>query len=268
MRLKHLPLRSRPERLTLHRQSCRILDIPARLLLSLQQRLQRAPQRAAVPANKLLRQLKQESVAVTVSASALSALASRIEAVLPQTQCTRCGYPDCAQYAQAVAASQAGTNQCPPGGAEGVKRIAALVGQAPASLNPDCGAETPRVLAVIDEEWCIGCTLCLDACPTDAILGANKRMHTVVAEHCTGCGLCLPVCPVDCIALVNASGTRTGWDAWSAEQAGNASARYTRHRDRFLTSMPLSVSSGPANSEDKKDKVAAALARAREQRSL
>lgn len=205
---------------------------------------------------------------MAVSVSALSDLASRIEAVLPQTQCTRCGYPDCAQYAKALAASEADINQCPPGGAEGISRIAALVGRNPIPLNAEHGTETVRVLALIDEDWCIGCTLCLDACPADAILGANKRMHTVIAQHCTGCELCLPVCPVDCIALVNASGTQTGWDAWSAEQALNASVRYIRHRDRLLSPVLPPVSTGSAHSEDKKDKIAAVLARARGQRSL
>ena len=196
-----------------------------------------------------------------------SALAARIDAVLPQTQCTRCGYPDCANYAKAVASLEAGINQCPPGGAEGVQRIAALMGQTPIPLNNDFGVEDARALAVIDEDWCIGCTLCLEACPVDAIIGTNKRMHTVVAQHCTGCELCLPVCPVDCISLVNASGTATGWDAWSVEQAGNASARYTKHRERFLPTMDPPTLAAPTASEDKRDKIAEALARARERRS-
>ena len=183
---------------------------------------------------------------------------------MPQTQCTRCGYPDCAQYAKAVAALEAGIDQCPPGGEEGVRRIAAVMGQTPVPLNADHGAESASAVAWIDEDWCIGCTLCLDACPTDAILGANKRMHTVVAEHCTGCELCLPVCPVDCIALVNASGTQTGWNAWSAEQAGNASVRYTKHRLRLLSSATSPAPVEAVTSENKKEKIAAILARARQ----
>ena len=102
-------------------------------------------------------------------------------------------------------------NQCPPGGAEGIARLAALTGQPALPLNPDHGAEGPRSVAVIDEAWCIGCTLCIKACPTDAILGSNKLMHTVIEPHCTGCELCIPVCPVDCIALENVTGARTGW---------------------------------------------------------
>ena len=158
--------------------------------------------------------------------------AARLHAVLPQTQCTRCGYPDCAGYAQAVADGEAQINQCPPGGAEGVTRLAALTGRAALPLNPENGVEGPRLLAVIAEDWCIGCTLCMDACPTDAILGSNKRMHTVIEPYCTGCELCVPVCPVDCIHLENASGARTGWDAWSDDAAREALDRYDFHRAR------------------------------------
>ena len=159
-------------------------------------------------------------------------LAARLHAALPQTQCTRCGYPDCAGYAQAIAAGEAEINQCPPGGDEGIVRLAALTGRAARPLNPANGTEGPRALAVIDENWCIGCTLCLDACPTDAILGGNKRMHTVVEPYCTGCELCIPVCPVDCISLENVTGERTGWSAWSQADADLALARYGAHTAR------------------------------------
>ena len=136
--------------------------------------------------------------------------AARLLAALPQTQCTRCGYPDCAAYASAIASGAADINQCPPGGAQGIRRLAALTGKDVVPLNPVHGAETPRTVAIIDEDWCIGCTLCIAACPTDAIMGANKRMHTVIESCCTGCELCLPVCPVDCIQLANVSGAATG----------------------------------------------------------
>ena len=156
-------------------------------------------------------------------------LANRIHAALPQTQCTRCGYPDCMAYAEAIAQGEVAINQCPPGGTEDVARLAAITDQPALSLNPANGLEAPRSVAVIDEVWCIGCTLCLPACPTDAILGSNKMMHTVMEPHCTGCELCIAVCPVDCISLENVTGERTGWAAWSEVQAEEALNRYSFH---------------------------------------
>ena len=155
-----------------------------------------------------------------------SPLAGRIHDALPQTQCKRCGYPDCLGYAQALAAGEADINQCPPGGAEGVALLSALTGRPAKPIDPDFGTEGPRTIAYIDEDWCIGCTLCIAACPVDAIVGANKRMHTVIEAHCTGCELCLPVCPVDCILLENVTGEATGWQAWSAPLSQHARARY------------------------------------------
>lgn len=216
----------------------------------------------------------------------LSLQASRLNDLLPQTQCTRCGYPDCAAYAQAIAQGAAPINQCPPGGAEGVARLARATGQPALPLNPDHGTEGPRRLAVIDEAWCIGCTLCIKACPTDAILGSNKRMHTVIERHCTGCELCIPVCPVDCISLENASGERTGWAAWSAQEAAQARERYEFHSKRMrndaeelakrhekealakLADLPgQSLHTDPAVLDRKRQVIEAALARARAARS-
>ncbi|MGH8797674.1 MAG: electron transport complex subunit RsxB [Caldimonas sp.] len=162
----------------------------------------------------------------------MTSAASFVEALndaLPQTQCTRCGYPDCRSYAQAIADGAAGINQCPPGGAEGIGRLAALTGRPALPLDAVHGAEGPRQLAVIDEGGCIGCTLCLQACPVDCIVGGPKAMHTVIDALCTGCELCLPVCPVDCIALVPVTGERTGWQAWSAAQASLSRQRHTAH---------------------------------------
>lgn len=158
--------------------------------------------------------------------------ADAIDALLPQTQCTRCGYPDCRSYAEAIAHGDAAINRCPPGGQEGVARLAVLTGQAPLPLDVACGEEGPLRLAVIDEDWCIGCTLCIKACPVDAIVGANKVMHTVVNALCTGCELCVPVCPVDCISLADTTPGRTGWQAWGPEQADQARKRYAFHRLR------------------------------------
>ncbi len=164
----------------------------------------------------------------------LSGPALAVHRVLPQTQCQRCGYPDCAGYAQAVVDGSADINQCPPGGEDGIRRIAQALGQPQRAegmtLNAEFGQEGPMTVAVIDENWCIGCTLCIKACPTDAILGSNKRMHTVIEPFCTGCDLCVLACPVDCIAMEPISGTRTGWEAWSAALAEQALQRYTFHQ--------------------------------------
>jgi electron transport complex protein RnfB len=153
-------------------------------------------------------------------------LADRIEDLLPQTQCTKCGYNGCRPYAEAIAQGSANYNQCPPGGAQGIARLAALLGKPVIPLNPANGVERPRPVALIDESLCIGCTLCMQACPVDAIVGAAKQMHTMVAELCTGCDLCVPPCPVDCIAMIPVTGDATGWDAWSQQQADAARERY------------------------------------------
>ncbi|HKZ73210.1 MAG TPA: RnfABCDGE type electron transport complex subunit B [Steroidobacteraceae bacterium] len=133
-----------------------------------------------------------------------AALAGRIDALLPQTQCTRCGYAGCRPYADAIASGEAEINQCPPGGIATIVRLAELLGRAPLPLNPANGVEGPARVARIDEDRCIGCAKCLPPCPVDAIVGAPRRMHTVIAELCTGCELCIAPCPVDCIALVDA----------------------------------------------------------------
>lgn len=215
----------------------------------------------------------------------MKSLAETILAALPQTQCTRCGYPDCAGYAQAIAQGEAGINQCPPGGAQGIERLVQLTGKPFVPLDPKFGAEGPRTVAFIDEAWCIGCTLCIKACPTDAILGSNKRMHTVIEPYCTGCELCIPVCPVDCIVLENVSGTASGWNAWSDEQAATARQRYAFHqlraeRDKQENDQRLeekaeikladlashSRHTDPVVLDKKRAVIEAALARARAQR--
>lgn len=126
----------------------------------------------------------------------------RIDALLPQTQCGKCHYAGCRPYARAIALGEADINQCPPGGMDTIKRLAALLGRDPKPLNPAYGVEPPPRVALIDEELCIGCVKCLRACPVDAIIGAPKVMHTVIKQYCTGCELCIAPCPVDCISMV------------------------------------------------------------------
>jgi len=128
-------------------------------------------------------------------------LADRIDDLLPQTQCGQCGFGGCRPYAEALARGEVDINRCPPGGTAGILALATLLDRPPRPLDPACGIEKPAVVALIDETACIGCTKCIQACPVDAIIGAPKRMHTVIAELCTGCELCVPPCPVDCIAL-------------------------------------------------------------------
>ena len=186
-------------------------------------------------------------------------LADRINDALPQTQCTRCGFPDCKAYAQAIAIDKAPINQCPPGGLEGIAILSQITGRPALPLNPDNGTEGPMTVAVIDEAWCIGCTLCIKACPTDAILGSNKVMHTVIEAACTGCDLCLPVCPVDCIEMVPISNERTGWSAWSAELAQQARHRYEARQLRLLLEPAQEDKEVPG----KQAMIAAALAKAK-----
>jgi Na+-translocating ferredoxin:NAD+ oxidoreductase subunit B len=199
----------------------------------------------------------------------VSPLAERIHSALPQTQCTRCGYPDCSTYAEAIADGAAPINQCPPGGAEGVARLSAVTGLPAQQLNPANGFESPRTVAVIDEAWCIGCTLCIPVCPTDAIVGSHKRMHTVIEPACTGCELCVAVCPVDCISLENVTGERTGWQAWSQPQADEALQRYRLHQARAAAAVPADagVSSQEDDAARKRTVIEAALARARSRRT-
>jgi len=127
--------------------------------------------------------------------------ADRIDALLPQTQCTKCGYDGCRPYAEAIARGEADIDQCPPGGDAGIAKLAALLDRAVKPLNPANGTWRPPQVAFIDEALCIGCVKCIHACPVDAIVGASKLMHTVIADWCTGCELCIPPCPVDCISL-------------------------------------------------------------------
>ena len=160
-------------------------------------------------------------------------LVNQIDALLPQTQCTRCGFPDCRRYAQAVADGTAKINRCPPGGQKTIAWLAELTGREVLPLDPECGAEAPYAVAVIDEAWCIGCTICLQYCPVDAIVGAPKRMHTVIEKECTGCELCIAPCPVDCIEMVDPNSGALDVDNWLAQRAPLGRARYQSRRRRL-----------------------------------
>lgn len=155
-------------------------------------------------------------------------LAEQIDAILPQTQCRKCGFQGCRPYAVAIAAGGAEINQCPPGGEAGILKLSALLGVAAKPLDPAFGIERPRLVAVINEADCIGCTKCLPPCPTDAILGASKHMHTVIAAECTGCELCVAPCPVNCISMQPATDSD-----WSVENAERGRQRFQAKNRRL-----------------------------------
>ena len=138
-------------------------------------------------------------------------LVEKIDAILPQTQCGQCGYPGCKPYAEAIAKGEADINCCPPGGEEGIRKLADLLGREVKALSEEHGTEKPKSAALIDENTCIGCTLCMQACPVDAIIGAAKQMHTVATGLCTGCELCIEPCPVDCITMEPLAETVENW---------------------------------------------------------
>lgn len=200
-------------------------------------------------------------------------LIQQIDALLPQTQCTQCGYDGCLPYAQAIATQNEAINRCPPGGQAGVQALAQLTRQQEIPLNPDCGTPAPLQVAFIDEQHCIGCTLCIQACPVDAILGANKLMHTVLPDLCTGCGLCVPPCPVDCIDMQPA---RRDWTLADAH-----TARHNHHRRQARLAALHGETTGPAqrtlankapvaqstDTQARQEKIADALARARARRN-
>lgn len=178
----------------------------------------------------------------------------QIDALLPQTQCQRCGYPACRPYAVAIAAGSAAINRCPPGGVSGIEGLAALTGQPLIPLDPSCGQAGPIRRALIDEDRCIGCALCLKVCPTDAIIGAFRYLHTVVRDDCTGCELCLSPCPVDCIEM-----TSLPTDQWGAAEAARARQRFERREERLAPKTQ-----GP---QDHQHVLQAALLRAAQRRA-
>jgi electron transport complex protein RnfB len=195
---------------------------------------------------------------------AIDALALRIDAALPQTQCTRCGFAGCRPYADALAAGSTELNRCPPGGAAVIVELAALTGRAPLPLDPACGAQGPLEVAVIDEAACIGCALCIAACPVDAILGAPKRMHAVLPSLCSGCALCVAPCPVDCITMAPAGRPWTAADAAAARARHESRALRLLRRERIARRRPVA----DAARAQRQKAVAAALVRARARRGV
>jgi Na+-translocating ferredoxin:NAD+ oxidoreductase subunit B len=188
--------------------------------------------------------------------------AAAIDALLPQTQCRKCGYDGCRPYAEAIAAGTADINRCPPGGDVGLRELAALLGVPAKSLDPECGAAGPRTVAVIDEAHCIGCTLCIQACPVDAIAGAAKLMHTVIRDLCTGCDLCIPPCPVDCITLVVRDPAPDA--IMLGEEAQQARMRYEARLRRLERRRSEKASARRSSGKDRKaETIARAMERAR-----
>ena len=153
-------------------------------------------------------------------------IADQIDALLPQTQCRQCSFPGCRPYAIAIAHGAADINQCPPGGDATITALAQLLGRESKPLNTGYGVTKPKVLAIIDEARCIGCTLCILACPVDAILGASKQMHTVILNECTGCELCIAPCPVDCIDLLTIAEPEMAGQQHERQKADAARKRY------------------------------------------
>jgi Na+-translocating ferredoxin:NAD+ oxidoreductase subunit B len=176
----------------------------------------------------------------------LNPLASKIDALLPQTQCTQCGYDGCKPYAEAIAEGRADINQCPPGGDECIRALATLLHQPIKPLNKKHGVSKPFATASIDENICIGCTLCIKACPVDAIIGATKQLHTVISSECTGCELCLPPCPVDCIVMRPAQQEVAQPELWRRRHIFRL---YRLARDKNEKSLRLGQRSGKPKTE-------------------
>lgn len=191
----------------------------------------------------------------------LNELINKINNVLPQTQCTKCGYDGCKPYATAIANNQAPINRCPPGGDDGIAKLAKLLNQQIIPLDTECGVHKPLEVAIIHEEHCIGCTICIQACPVDAILGANKLMHTILYDQCTGCELCVDPCPVDCIEMVPANREWTESDAITAKQ------NYEDRNHRLNQVMPNMESGAIARTLSNKASLSAAAFSDQKQRS-
>jgi len=193
--------------------------------------------------------------------------AADVDALLPQTQCTRCGYPDCAAYARAIVHDGAPINRCPPGGDATIASLARVTGRAAAPLDPACGVETPLAVAVVDEARCIGCTICLEVCPVDAIVGAPKRMHAVLDAWCSGCGLCVAPCPVDCIDMRPAARAWTDDDARLSRERHRARDARLARGERIADRRASAVAPVDGERARRAATVAAAIERAKARRA-
>lgn len=210
---------------------------------------------------------------------------AEVDAVLPQTQCTKCGYDGCRPYATAIVKGEADINQCPPGGEHGIQVLADLLQRPYKPLDTTRGLEQPRMVAVIDEPVCIGCTLCIQACPVDAIVGAAKQMHTIVAELCTGCDLCVAPCPVDCISMQPISAEEAGRDRtqqwreqrefhlfrmerikWEKENGPKPAGETASASTEGVAEASAAPAAGLMPLDAKRALIAAAMERARQQR--
>jgi electron transport complex protein RnfB len=233
-------------------------------------------------------------ISTVATACVAPSAAERIDALLPQTQCRRCGYPSCRDYADALSAGLTELNRCPPGGTATITALALVLGKEARPLDPECGEQRPWVVARIDESVCIGCTLCIRACPVDAILGARKHMHTIIEHECTGCELCVAPCPVDCISLVPMTlpegdeQSRVAHDAhdvygadaflgrWMRVRAVLARRRFRARQERLLRSRRtraerrkskrVAMPGRDADRATKRDVIRAAVERARQRR--
>lgn len=202
--------------------------------------------------------------------------ADELDALLPQTQCARCGYPACRPYAEALAAGTAQINRCPPGGDASIAALARALDRPVLALDPECGEAWTFRVAVIDEAWCIGCTLCIQACPVDAIVGAGKAMHSVIAQDCSGCELCVPPCPTDCIQLMHPTDHPQHREIvfeWGQDEAQRARRHYINRRERLdnkardETSRKARSALRSLTQHAKRDAITEAVRRARARRT-
>lgn len=191
-------------------------------------------------------------------------LVSGVDALLPQLQCQRCGYPSCREFAEAVVRGRCHANRCDPGGTRVLMELNRATREAYDKLDPDFDSVTLPEAVVIDESECIGCTLCIEACPVDAIIGSGKLMHTVATTDCTGCELCLPVCPVDCIHPLRLTKKESPpFQNALIDRAYHHRANYLRRQER---SGNVNQNRGMPDGHSRREAIAESVARVRARR--